>query len=405
MAEIYGLLTTGVGLFTLLGSTMLALWSLGAWLPARQRPQGPTDQKLAIVMPAHDEAQGLAETLASVQAEMATDGATEIWVVADNCSDDTAAVARQLGAQVLERNDPVHRGKGHALAFAFEQLAHRGYDWFVVIDADSTLEPGFLVALRLGMATDGQAVQSAYYAKPTQTVRGRLARVAQLGFNLVRSAGRSWLGGSAGILGNGFALHADLLRRIPYDARSVAEDLEYQVRLGLAGVRVDYAPHAVVLGEIAESSQGARTQRARWEGGRFRMIREWSGPLLREVLRGKREAFEPLADLLLLPLGLHVSLLLIALSGGTSLSLACGLWGLLAVAFHVLTIALRTPASADDLKALALAPFYVAWKLGMLPLTLMTSRRNAAWVRTERTQKAPPHPPHGPTNPPTPPES
>ena len=389
MAELYAWLTALVGLFTLLGSTMLALWSLGAWRAAPVRPPGPAGQRLAIVMPAHDEESGLAATLASVTLETQADGATDLWVVADNCTDDTAGVARRHGVGVLERNDPSQRGKGHALAFAFAQLADRGYDWLVVIDADSSLQPGFLQALRQAMAHDSEVVQAAYYAKPTHSTKARLARLAQLGFNLVRSAGRAWLGGSAGILGNGFALRSDLVRRIPYDARSVAEDLEYQLRLGMAGVRVDYAPQAVVLGEIAESAQGARTQRARWEGGRFRMIREWTWPLLRQVLRGQRAAWEPLADLLLLPLGLHVGLLLLALSGGHPVGLACGLWGLAAVAFHVLTIAAKTPATRQDLGALAMAPLYILWKLSMLPLTLMTSRSNAAWVRTERTPAPP----------------
>lgn len=382
-----------IGLLSLPGSLVLAWWSWAALLPARRHPAAqPTAPAetglLAIVVPAHNEAASIARTVRNLRRACKTDGHTQLWVVADNCTDETAHLAARAGAQVLQRQDTQRRGKGHALEFAFGQLAQQGVSWFVVVDADSTVDDGFLAQMRHEMHPERQALQACYLSRPTHTLRGRLARVAQFGFNRVRPLGRSRLGASVGLLGNGFALRADTTTQVPYTAHSVAEDLEYHLHLALAGMAVHYVPDALVWGEIAESGTGAPQQRARWEGGRFRMIREWTRPLLARGLRGQTQVLEPLAELLLLPLGLHVVLLAVAALGLHPLGLLATGTGLAAIALYLLAIALRTPVSRAELAALLLAPAYVLWKLTLLPLTLAKSRRNAAWVRAERAAEA-----------------
>lgn len=378
-----------IGLLTLPGSLVLAVWSLAALLPARHRaatPCAPAEAgTLAIVVPAHNEEAHIAHTVHHLLQACQRDGHTRLWVVADNCTDATAQLAASAGAQVLQRHDTQRRGKGHALEFAFRQLAGQGVSWFVVVDADSTVNDGFLAHMRLAMHPKRQALQACYLSRPAHTLKGRLARAAQFGFNRVRLLGRSRLGTSVGLLGNGFALRADTTVQVPYTAHSVAEDLEYHLHLALAGVAVHHVPDARVWGEIAESGTGAPQQRARWEGGRFRMIREWTRPLLTRSLRGKPHLIEPLAELLLLPLGLHAVLLGVAAIGLHPLGLLGTVAGAVAVALYLLAIALRTPVTRADLAALAWAPAYVLWKLTLLPLTLAKSSRQASWVRAERT--------------------
>ena len=294
-----------------------------------------------------------------------------------------ADIARQAGAFVLERNDAERRGKGHALDFAFRSLADLGYSWFIVIDADSVVSRGFLAAMRQGMQHQRNAVQASYLSRPARSLRGRLVRFAQFGFNHIRPLGRSRLGVSAGLFGNGFALRAQLLEKLPYRAHSVVEDLEYHLDLVSFGEQVHFVPEALVLGEIAESAGGAASQRTRWEGGRLRILRERSAGLLRDLLQGKENRLEVLSDLLLLPLGLHVALLLAGLAGGLLGKFAAGFGGL-ALLLYIAAIFLRAPARRSDCLALAAAPFYVLWKLSLLPATLLNSRRSANWVRAER---------------------
>jgi len=372
-------------LLTLPGTLTLATLSVAALLPGRQTPNAgrPEQGRLALLVPAHNESVSIRDTLHNLMPAACADGAAEVVVIADNCTDNTAALARAAGIQVIERSDTQLRGKGHALEYAFARIIEQGYSWVIVIDADTALEPGFLLAMRAAMQPDCNAVQACYLSRAGARLRSRVARLAQWGFNLVRPLGRARLGLSSGIFGNGFALRCSLLQRIPYTAHSVVEDLEYHLLLISAGEKVRFVPSAVVIGEIADTTEGARIQRTRWEGGRLRMLREQSLPLLAQALQGKKAAIEVLSDLLLLPLGMHVLLLVLAFACGTGGRLA---WvpGMLAVFLYLAAILLRGPTSRADVTALLLSPLYLIWKLSLLPATLLHSRRSALWVRSTR---------------------
>lgn len=388
IATLSSLIGSLLALLLLPGSLLLATLSLAALLPRRQPadPRPGETGPLAFVVPAHNEAASIQTTVNSLQAACRADGACSVWVIADNCSDNTAALARAAGVNVLERHDPTRRGKGYALESAFAALAGHAAEWLIVVDADSTLQPGFLPAMRRAMHSDRHALQACYLSSAGSHLRSRVSRIAQWGFNLVRPLGRQRLGLSAGLFGNGFALRRQLLERLPYRAFSVVEDLEYHLRLIEAGERVHFVADARVVGEIADSRDGARTQRSRWEGGRLRMLREHWAALLRQSLSGNRMAFEQLLDLTLLPLSLHVLLLATAaMLGGLGLLVAAT--GLLAIGLYLLALLWLGPTRPADLVALLLSPAYLLWKLTLLPITLASSGRQAAWIRSQRNKE------------------
>lgn len=379
---------TAVAALSLPGSLSLALLSLVALWPTRaaRAVKSAETGRIAIVIPAHNESASIGRTLESVLAASRADARTDVWVIADNCDDDTAQQAEAAGARVIVRSHAQLRGKGHALEYAFARLTSMEYSWMLVIDADSTLEPGFLSAMRAAMHPDRNALQACYLSTAGNHLRSRVSRLAQWGFNLVRPLARERLGLSCGLMGNGFALRAELLERLPYRAHSVVEDLEYHLLLVNQGERVHFVADALVTGEIADTRDGARTQRTRWEGGRLRMLQEHLPSLLRRTLSGDRAATELLADLLLLPLGMHVLLLLIAaLLGGIGIYAA--LLGTIAIGLYVTAILWRGPTTTQDLLVLACSPFYLIWKLTLLPATLLQSRRQALWVRSRRNNE------------------
>lgn len=375
----------GVAL-TLPGSLLLLALSLGALLPPRRHTGAPARGRLAIIVPAHDEAAGIARTVRNLRQAAAADGNAFVVVIADNCSDATATVAAACGVDVLERHDAALRGKGHALDFAFRTLADAA-DYFLIIDADSEIADGFLAALRRGFGSGAEALQSRYTVlNADDSLRTRLMEVALTAFNVVRPRGRSALGLSAGLFGNGFALATTLLQRLPYSAGSVVEDLEYHLLLAQNAVRVDYLDDATVRGEMPSGGSGARTQRARWEGGRLHMMRVHLPRLAAALLRGEGHAFEPALDLLLLPLSWHLSLLAVLLLPGAS-----RIYALIAIAIvglHVLAALIVGRLSWRHLTALFSVPFYIAWKLLLLPLTLASAKRGSAWVRTARAPQS-----------------
>lgn len=374
---------------TLVGTAYLALLTLAGSLPVRRRAAGALPGRMAIVVPAHNEAAGIRRTIDNLLAVARADGDAEVVVVADNCNDGTAVIARAAGARVLERHDSIRRGKGYALDHAFTALAGEGHVAYVVIDADSIAADNLLVSLRRHFADGCLALQARYTVLNGDAApRTRLAEIALVAFNVLRPRGRDRLGLSAGILGNGFALRREVLERIPYTATSVVEDLEYHLKLIAAGIRVGFADDTEIRGEMPTGEQGNRAQRARWEGGRLRMLAEHGPALAGKVLRGKLHFLEPLADLLLPPLAYQVMLLLAVLALSAPLMAPLSVIAIASLCIVILhtVVAMRVARLPwSRLWSLTRVPFYLLWKLRMLATTLAGAARGSPWIRTDRT--------------------
>ncbi len=389
MAELWAVLGIGLALLSAPGSFELLLLTVGGVLPPRritpkrQVSHAPLD--LAIVVPAHNEADGIASCIASLRACDPGDGTVTVVVVADNCEDDTAAQAAAAGARVLVRHNPARRGKGYALDFAFRQLLTEPFAAFLVVDADTRVEPNLCAEAQRGFQAGADAVQCRYRVdNPDASLRTRLMNVALLAFNVLRPRGREFWGLSVGLHGNGFGLSRATLEAVPYDAASVAEDLEYHIRLVQHGRRVRFMDATTVWSAMPSGERAASGQRARWEGGRFRMIREQTPILLRGVLTGRWRETEPLLELWLLPLAFHVLLLLLALIPPFAPSRLYALSGLALVGLHVLAAIRVGGGGWRELLAVAAAPFYILWKLTLFKALLRGARKDAAWVRTDR---------------------
>ena len=389
MESIWSVVGLLLCLVTLPGTIELAFLTFSGVLPRRKqsfrRETGQT-LNLCVVVPAHNEGHGIGQCVASLFA-CETDGhSVSVVVIADNCTDHTAEQAGMAGARVLVRNDEQRRGKGYALDHAFKTLLPENYDAFLIVDADTDVEGNFVRATAELFAQGADALQCRYLASnPGDSVRSRLMHVAWLAFNILRLRGREYWGLSVGILGNGFGLSRKTLEQIPFDAGSIAEDLEYHLRLVRAGFHVRFCESTTVWSDVPAQSKTAAGQRARWEGGRFRMIREQTPGLSAEVVKGKIRLLEPLLELLLLPLAFHVFLLLILLAVPTSLAWYSALAGLAVVGLHVAVALYVGKAGWRDVLALLSAPFYIVWKLTLGRQLIKSASTEATWVRTERS--------------------
>jgi hypothetical protein len=366
---------------TLPATVELLLLSVAGLWPARRTPAGTA--RLVAVVPAHDEEAGVARTVAALLASGAGTSGFEVVVVADNCSDATAARAAAAGARVLERVDRERRGKGFALDFAFRELLPEAWDGFLVVDADSVADPRLVPAVAAWLGAGADAVQARYVVlNPDAGPRTRLMNVALMAFNVLRPRGRARLGLSCGILGNGFAISRATVEAVPYDAHSIVEDLEYHLRLVRAGRRVRFADDAVVRGEMPVGEAAAASQRARWEGGRLRMAAAVPG-LVAGAFR-RPALLEPLLDLLTPPLGLQAALLLSAALVPWRPGRFAAAAGLATLAIHVAAAIRVGGGGRADLRALAQAPAYVLWKILRAGRIVRAARPGAAWVRTAR---------------------
>ncbi len=388
--EFLSLMALGIGaalaLVTLPGTLELLFLTLGGLLPGRKAPAVQADRPfhLAVIVPAHNEETGIQRTVQSLlQCDPA--GQRSVVVVADNCTDATAERASRAGARVLVRHDRERRGKGYALDYAFQQLLPEGIDAFLIVDADTVVAPNLMAEARRYFLAGADAVQCRYQVRNVDaSLRTRWMNAALLAYNVLRPRGRDRWGLSSGIYGNGFGLSRETLLAVPYHAVSIVEDLEYHLRLVRAGRAVRFIHSSIVWGDMPTGGRASTTQRARWEGGRLLMAVRLGPRLLGDILTGRWRMLEPLLDLLLLPLAFHIVLLAAAAFTPLAAVRAAALAGLAVVGLHVFAALLKGGGGPRDFLALAAAPAYILWKLAILPIIALTSRRSAEWVRTER---------------------
>jgi 1,2-diacylglycerol 3-beta-glucosyltransferase len=379
-----------------LGPALVAVYLGGLTAAAlfgrkRRPPPSADNRRFAILIPAHNEEALIGRLLANLLQLNYPRQDFDVHVVADNCDDRTAEVARANGAQVYERTDLSEQAKGYALRWLIEQMDVRAYDAFVVLDADTVVAANFLDTMNAHLAAGSQVIQ-AYYSvlnageSPVAALRhGALAAIHYL-----RPLGRAALGLSCGLKGNGMCFAAPVLKRFPWQWFTLAEDVEFHLALVRAGVRVDFAPETFVAADMPVSLAQAASQNARWERGRLRMVQDRVPALLAESLRRRDPVLlDAVAEQLIPPLSVPFALSGLCLVASVALrakvpaalsiaSMAIDLGYLLAGLALV-----RAPRSTYV--ALTYAPMYVAWKVGVYAKALISARR-AAWVRTARVQ-------------------
>jgi 1,2-diacylglycerol 3-beta-glucosyltransferase len=383
-----GVGSTAVG--GLSGAHLMLL--LGAAVLGRENgsAHGSDDLTLAIVIPAHDEEHQIAATIRSLMAADYPPARRRIIVVADNCTDATAAVASAAGAAVLERDDPVRRGKGHALAWAFPRvLADVRIDAVCIVDADCEVSANLLRALSGRLRAGADAAQARYVVSDAAASTGAALRWAGFAlFNVVRPLGRDRLGISAGMLGTGAAFSRALLERSPWRAFSFAEDREQHMRWVLDGARVAFADEAEVRAPAAAGGDDSRRQESRWDSGRARLAAGLSPLLLAQSARRRDiRALDAALEPMLPPQSLLLAINLVAVAtsslAGPRMARRAAAASLASQAAYVVLglAALKAPVAVW--RAFARLPWFVARRLSGLAGAAI-GRGPTEWVRTPR---------------------
>lgn len=350
--------------------------------------------RFAVLVPAHDEELLIGRLLESLDRLTYPRARRDVYVVADNCTDRTAAIARATGwAYVYERHDAERRGKGYALHDLLRRLAAAEslYDAYVVVDADAVVDARYLDHLAAAILRGARALQGQNTVLNTLDAPSTVLRwLALTLMNHVRPLGRNGLGASATLTGNGMCLTRALLLAHPWQAHGATEDYQYYLTLVQAGERVRYVPEAVVRSEMPTTFAQMRTQDVRWESRapeqrRARAV--WA--LLAGAVRQRDPVrFEALFELIAPPLSPLVAAVLACAAAGAllraPLALAGGALLALGVACYVgsALYLLRPPPAAY--RALLHAPRFIAWKLWVLLALRRKSSRSGAWVRTSR---------------------
>lgn len=268
------ILAGGVALALAVPIAMLALEVAAAVLLRRPRRSLGVSQRplIAVLVPAHNEAGCLRATLESLRGQLA--GGDRALVIADNCDDDTAAIARESGMDVVERRDPERCGKGFALAYGLDELRPDPPDVVVVIDADCILEEDALAALATAAMSSGGPAQGAYRGVlPAEA--SPLARLSAFAFllkNVIRPRGLARLGLPCLLTGSGMAFPWQVLRDASLATAHGVEDMKLSVDLALAGHLASHCEEARLAGRLYGDRAGVVQQRRRWEHGHLHAI-------------------------------------------------------------------------------------------------------------------------------------
>lgn len=390
MIELLNIALLAVAVVVTLPIGVFVAECLLAVMPRRRRLEAGARLPVCVLIPAHDEELGIGATLATLVPTLHADD--RVLVVADNCSDGTAAVARSHGVEVVERSDAVRRGKGFALEFGIRHLASRPPNVVVFLDADCNVSPATVDQLARGVQRTGGPVQGLNLSESES--RGVQA-VSSLGFhfkNHVRPAGLARIGLPCHLMGTGMALPWSLASEAVFGGANLVEDMQLGVDLAIAGKPTTFCPSALVTSRLPTGKKAFLSQRTRWEHGHLRTSLTQIPRLIRGFLgTGDVRLFGLALDLTVPPF----SMLLFVWLATLALSAAAIGFGADPSPFFVLAAAgaaicvsvlagwAKYCRHVVPLTAMAAIPVYMLRKVPIYA-AFVFHRGPATWIRTER---------------------
>lgn len=388
------ILLASINLALLIPAATYAAEIVASLLPGGRPAKSPVDQRpsVTIIIPAHQEEDGIGPTVTALRTQLRP--GDRLLVVADNCTDETAAQARKAGAEVIERTDPARRGKGFALDFGVRHIEAAPTPIVLIIDADCTLEPGCVDELAASAASSGRPVQGRYLmaVPPDGGIHLRVAELAFLIKNQVRPAGLHRLGLPCHLTGSGMAFPWPIIRDANLAHASLVEDMKLGIDLALAGTPPLYCADAHINSYFPYSDAGAASQRSRWEEGHLGMIALAFRNLPRAFASRSLNSIALTLDILVPPLTLLLLLVAATFIVTAAASLLFGLDGfaLMIATVNVLLLGISTLTAwyAFGRKALPARALFsiLPFVLGKLKLYggMATGTRSGSWIRTDR---------------------
>ena len=397
------ILFTAVAALLMVPCAVLLVQVLAAMLPERPASFGHfkanalnTPIEVILLMPAHNEASGIAAVLQELLPQL--DLHKRLLVVADNCTDDTAAIARAVGGptgfvEVLERHDDSQRGKGYALDHGIRHLEKKAPTVVLIIDADCALQPGSIQTLAARCITTGRPVQALDLMQSPAggSVKIRLAEFAWLVKNHVRALGYHRLGLPCQLMGTGMAFTWQQISQAKLNTGHIVEDMQLGIDLARNGTPPLFCPDALVTSLFPTAEAGLQAQRTRWEHGHLGIIVTQVPTLLwRSVVGANITLLAMALDLCVPPLALLTLLIVGALMASIGLAgfggsvlptlIAGSANAMLGVA--VVLAWLGFGRNVISLRQLCSVPLYILAKVPLYFYFLV--KRQTGWVRSRR---------------------
>lgn len=385
-------LLTAFAIILLIPVVVIFVQVIFACLPSKRVCITPSAiANIAVLIPAHNEEDGIAVTLNSILPQLEL--GDRILVVADNCSDDTARIAFENGAEVIARQDSTNRGKGFALDCGIQYLANKPPDVVVIIDADCNVKENAINKLAAFSISRGMPVQCQYLmlSPPDAGLKGKLAEFAWLVRNLVRPLGYAKLGLPCQLMGSGMAFPWTTISKANLANGNIVEDMKLGIDLARAGTPPLFLESALVTSYFPSTTAAQSVQRTRWEHGHLSMILTQAPMLFAQgAIKHNKHllamAFDlcvpPIALLVMLQCGCFVLATIAYVMGIAHAPLIISLFSLGALAIAIMAAWWGWARHVISLTFFLLIPIYVLSKLPHYLKFLFN--RQKQWVRTDR---------------------
>lgn len=253
----------------------------------------PPASRFAIVVAAHNEEKVIGELIRNLHELNYPKELYDIYVIADNCNDNTAAIAAGQGVNVIERFNKLERGKPYALEYAFNKIYETEipYDAFVVFDADNLVDKEFLMVMNAHLLKGEKIIQGYLDTKnAADTWVTKSIYISYILTNRFLQLSKYNLGLTCALGGTGMCLSVDMLKKYGWGMTSLTEDLEFQTKALLNNIKVSWAHEAKVYDEKPLSLMQSWRQRKRWMQGHTSVAGRYAGKLFREGVRTRNFA-------------------------------------------------------------------------------------------------------------------
>ncbi len=250
-------------------------------LPRKKYSAAPPKTRFAVLIPARNEETVIATLISSLLEQEYPESLYDIYVIPNNCTDDTEAAACRAGARILHCTAPVST-KGEVLHQVFEQLMGK-YDAYCVFDADNVVDPAFLARMNDVVVAGGQVAKSRQCAlNPYENWVSGCYDLYFQSINLLHSRARMPFSLSAKLIGTGFMVTDSLMRQMGgWNTVTLTEDMELAAQCAMLGHRVYYVPEALTYDEGPLSFVTSMRQRRRWSAGVQSVANRYTGKLLK----------------------------------------------------------------------------------------------------------------------------
>ncbi len=349
--------------------------------PLAERPS------IAVLIPAHNESLVITKTIQTILPQLLPQD--QLLVVADNCTDETANMARSLGANVVERFNTTLRGKGYALDHGIQYLHNRPPQVVMIVDADCSLSAHFIQVLAQACVQLQRPVQSLdlMLAPANANLKMKIAEFAWAVKNKVRPLGFKALGLPCQLMGTGMAFLWTDITKMSLANGHIAEDMKLGIDFCRAAKAAVFIPDVLVTSLFPQGEQAATTQRARWEHGHLGMIISEAPSLLLESLKSRNmQMFGLACDLIVPPLAvlvlLCVAVFIVSFIAQAQLALLLSSLLLAALTVAVLLAWLFFGRAIISFKQLCYAPIYAMIKIPLYIKFFLN--RQVEWVRSKR---------------------